>query len=286
MTSALVKAVRARTGHDPVVADGSVEDARIAFADAAARRPSLVVVAGGDGTVRQAAAALGGTGIPLAIVPCGTGNVLASGLRLGGPAAMARALPTAVERVVDLGQVTWGADPGSLLGVETFVVACGMGLDARIMDGTEPHLKRRFSFAAYMASAAREILRPRPSRFLVDVDGDVTELTGLAVLVANAGELIPGLLGPRQAIDPCDGRLEVLVLGGRNAFGAARAGLELLLRTDGPHGGVALRRSGRTIRVRAEPAQPIQIDGDVHGRGWLDARIEPGALTLLVPPGA
>ena len=198
------------------MADGSVEDARIAFADAAARRPSLVVVAGGDGTVRQAAAALGGTGDPAGHrARAGPATSWPAGLRLGGPAAMARALPTAVERVVDLGQVTWGADPGSLLGVETFVVACGMGLDARIMDGTEPHLKRRFSFAAYMASAAREILRPRPSRFLVDVDGDVTELTGLAVLMANAGELIPGLLGPRQAIDPCDGRLEVLVLGGR-----------------------------------------------------------------------
>ena len=85
---------------------------------------------------------------------------------------------------------------------------------------------------------------------------------------------------------PATDRLEVLVLGGRNAFGATRGGLELLLRSDGPHGGVALRRSGRHIRVRAEPAQPIQIDGDVHGTGWLDARIVPGALTLLVPATA
>ena len=198
------------------------------------------------------------TGIPLAIVPCGTGNVLANGLRLGGPASMARALPTAVEHVVDLGQVTWGVEPEAPEAVETFVVACGMGLDARIMAGTDRHLKRRFSFAAYIASAAREIIRPRPSHFRIDVDGDVTELTGLAVLIANAGELIPGLLGPRQAIDAGDGRLEVLVLGGRNAFGAARGGLELLLRKDGPHGGVALRRSGRRIRVtrRAGPAHP------------------------------
>ena len=286
LTSALVKAVRARTGQDPIVADGTVEDAQIAFAEAAAGRPSLVVVAGGDGTVRQAASALGGTGIPIAIVPCGTGNVLASGLRLGGPAAMARALSTAVERVVDLGEVSWGVDPETPDGVETFVVACGMGLDARIMEATDLHLKRRFSFGAYMASAAREVFRPRPSLFRVDVDGDVSESTGLLVLVANAGELIPGLLGPRRAIDPCDGLLEVLVLGGRNAFGAARGGLELLLRRDGPHGGLALRRSGRTIRVSAEPAQPIQIDGDVHGQGWLEARIVPGALTVLVPAEA
>ena len=51
-------------------------------------------------------------------------------------------------------------------------MACGMGLDARIMAGTDRHLKRRFSFAAYIASAAREIVRPRPSRFRVEVDGE------------------------------------------------------------------------------------------------------------------
>ena len=284
LTRVLIRAVETRTGQTPIVADGTVEEARAALEAAAAGRPPLVVVGGGDGTIRQAASALGGTGIPVAIIPCGTGNVLANGLRLGGPAAMARAIPTAVEHVVDLGRVTWGGESETPEGDETFVVACGMGLDARIMAGADHHLKRRFSFVAYVASAAREIVRPRPSRFRIDVDGDVIEATGLAVLVANAGELIPGRLGPRHAIHVDDGRLEVLVLGGRNAFGAARAGLELLLRTDGPHGGIAFRGSGQTIRVRADPAQPIQIDGDVHGQGWLDARIVPGALTLLVPP--
>ena len=106
------------------------------------------------------------------------------------------------------------------------------------------------------------------------------------MLVANAGELIPGLLARARPIDPGDGRLEVLVLGGRNALGAARGGLELMLRTDGPHGGSGLRRSVTHVRVTAEPAQPIQIDGDVHGQGWLDARIVPGALTVLVPAEA
>ena len=66
------------------MAEGTIESAQAAFADAAMTKPALVVVAGGDGSVRQAAVALAGTGVPLAIVPCGTGNVLAAGLRLGG----------------------------------------------------------------------------------------------------------------------------------------------------------------------------------------------------------
>jgi len=284
LTAALVRAVEARTGLVPTVADGTIEAAQAAFAEAARSRPPMVVVAGGDGSVRQAASALAGTGVPLAIVPCGTGNVLARGLRVGGPAAVARALPTAVERVVDLGLVAWGPeghpDPD---GEELFVVACGMGLDARIMAGTDPGLKRRFSFAAYVAAAFGQIVRPHPAVFTIEADGERHELTGLAVLIANAGELIPGHLGPRRPIDPGDGRLEVLVLGGRSAIGAARGGLELLLRRDGPHGTAGLRRSATHVRVTASPAQPIQIDGDVHGTGWLEARVLPGALTLLVP---
>jgi len=284
LTDALVRAVVARTGMTPRVVDGPVEAAQQAFAAAASQKPSLVVVAGGDGSVRQAAAALAGSGIPLAIVPAGTGNVLARGLGIGGPAAAIRALPSAREHRLDLGQVRWGeADDPEHTGVEVFVVACGMGLDARIMAGTDPGLKRRFSFGAYVAAALREVLRPQPSRFVVEADGQRHELTGLSVLVANAGELIPGLLGPRQAIDPSDGRLDILVLGGRGMVGAARGGIELLLRMDGPHGGVALRRTASHVRVEAMPAQPIQIDGDVHGVGWLDARILPGALTILVP---
>lgn len=287
LTDALTRAIRARTGIDPVVVAGSVEAAREAFAAAAIEKPLLVAVAGGDGSVRQAAAALAGTGVPLVIVPAGTGNVLARGLRVGGPAAVVRGLPTAVERVLDLGSVRWGAtgEPAPTA-EEVFVVACGMGLDARIMAGTDSRLKRRFSFGAYVAAALREIVRPRPSRFVVEVDGERHELTGLVVLIANAGELIPGVLGPRRPIDPSSGSLEVLVLGGRNMIGATRGGLELLLRRDQPNGDLALRRSASHIRVEATPAQPIQIDGDAHGIGWLEARVMPGALTILVPASA
>jgi diacylglycerol kinase (ATP) len=284
MTDALVRAVEARTGRVPRIVDGPVDAAQEAFAAAAIEKPPLVVVAGGDGSVRQAAGALAGTGVPLAIVPAGTGNVLARALRIRGPAASVRAIPSAREQLLDLGRVRWGvAGEPEPTAEEVFVVACGMGLDARIMRGTDPSLKRRFSFGAYVVAGMREILRPSPSRFTIEVDGERFALTGLSVLIANAGELIPGVLRPRQVIDPASGRLELLVLGGRGVMGAARGGLELLLRTDGPHGGLALRRTATRIRVEGSPAQPIQIDGDVHGVGWLDAVVLPGALTVLVP---
>ena len=115
----------------------------------------------------------------------------------------------------------------------------------------------------------------------------MTELTGLVVLIANAGELIPGLLGPRHSIDPGDGSSKLLVIAGRTAFGATRGALELLLRSDGPHGDVGAP-AVRTPRPRHGPNRPSRSRSTATSTGpvgWMPA-IVPGALTLLVPATA
>ena len=85
VTSSLLRAVESRTGRAPVLVDSTPEAARAALADAA--DAPLVAVAGGDGTIREASAALAGSGVPLAIVPAGTGNVFASALGIPRQAA-------------------------------------------------------------------------------------------------------------------------------------------------------------------------------------------------------
>src|SRR5215213_3698819 len=82
IVGAVARAVRARTGSAPLIEDGDLVATAATLARMAS--PPLVVAVGGDGTIRQAAAALAGTGIPLAVVPGGTGNVLAGSLGLGG----------------------------------------------------------------------------------------------------------------------------------------------------------------------------------------------------------
>ncbi len=89
-----------------------------------------------------------------------------------------------------------------------------MGLDARIMAAAEHEWKRRLRFGAYVGAAIRELTRLEPSHFRIVADGERIEIVGHLVLVANAGQLIPGRVGPRQPIDPTDGRLELIVLGG------------------------------------------------------------------------
>jgi diacylglycerol kinase family enzyme len=125
----------------------------------------------------------------------------------------------------------------------------------------------------------------RPFHVRIDVDGTTHETDALQVLVANSGELIPGLLRPRLPLVPDDGELDVLIARGRGAVGGSRAGLELLLgrRRHAAVGAYATRFAARRIEVLAPPDEPIEVDGDVVGAGRLVADVVPAALRVLVP---
>src|ERR1700728_2363460 len=99
----------------------------------------LVIACGGDGTVTACAEGVAGTGVPLAIIPLGTGNLLAR--NVGVPMGLEEALEVAlggVQRPIDAGRVN-----GSL-----FVVMAGLGLDARMLDDTTEPLKKRLRWLA------------------------------------------------------------------------------------------------------------------------------------------
>ena len=186
---------------------GSLAATRDAL-DSATEAP-LVVVVGGDGTVREAAAALADRQTPLAIVPGGTGNVLASTLGIRGIGPATDVIRAGRPRRLDLGMARWwpiSPDPTTPPGgnERIFTVACGMGLDARIMAAAEHEWKRHLKFGAYIGAAVREVVRLESSRFRIVADGDLIEIEGYLVLVANAGELVPGRVGPRQPIDPVE----------------------------------------------------------------------------------
>jgi diacylglycerol kinase family enzyme len=166
----------------------------------------------------------------------------------------------------------------------TFVVACGMGLDARIMAAAEHEWKRRMRFGAYVGAALRELVRLESATFRIVADGDPFDVVGYLVLVANAGDLVPGRIGPRRRIDPTDGRLDLIVLGGTGPIDAAYSAAEFMLRLGEQHGRV-IRRLVSHVEISADPPQPLETDGDHHPAGRLEADVVPGALTVIVPAG-
>ncbi len=279
LVARVIASTRARSGRPPEIVDGDHAQALEALTTVADR--PLVVAVGGDGTVRDAAVAVATAGIPLAVVPAGTGNVLAGALRFGSVAAALRVLEDGAPRRLDMGIARLDDAGGDGL---PFLVAAGTGFDARIMAAASGEWKRRLRFTAYIAAALHEAARMQPAHFAIEADDRHLELDGLLVLIANCGDLIPGRLGARHPIDPGDGRLDLIAVGGSHLFDGLRAVVEVLWRT-GELEGAVIRRPVEHVRIVSTPAQPIQTDGDPHPAGILEAAVRPSALSVLVPRG-
>jgi diacylglycerol kinase family enzyme len=241
-------------------------------ADAVRRGAEVVFACGGDGTVMACAGALAGTGTALAILPSGTGNLLAT--NLGLPSAVSDGVRVAVagaRKLIDLGHCER----------TYFTVMAGMGFDAQMIDGTSERLKARVGWPAYVLGALRR-LRERPERVRIRLDGGVP-LTRRArtVLIGNVGRLQGGipLLPDAQ---PDDGWLDVAVLTPHTlGHWLAMAWGVLRRRRD-------VRRMetfrARHVEVFSTRPQPRELDGDLIEPGrTLDVTVRPGALLLCVP---
>lgn len=274
--------------------DGGTREALSAGADA-------VLVAGGDGTVRAVSEAMSGSGIPLTIVPSGTGNLLARNLQLplDDAETMVAAAFDGDTHAIDIGFAKL-TRPDGQAEEHAFVVMGGMGLDAAMIANTSGDLKKRVGWVAYVDGAARSLIRAKPFPIMYQVPGHRMHRASVhSVLFANCGSLPAGLeLVPEASVS--DGLLDVAIFQPKGALGwllvwrrvawdnsvmrKFRAGRQILsLRTK--DNAVRYAR-GTGIDVAAEAAQPIQLDGDEFGESTHVAiRVEAGGLTLAVPRG-
>jgi diacylglycerol kinase family enzyme len=219
----------------------------------------VVFVAGGDGTVRAAIAGLAGTAAALAVLPAGTGNLLATNLGLPlDPAEGVRVAVAGGRRQVDLGEVDG----------ELFAVMAGMGFDAAVMDATSSKLKTRIGPLAYVLSAVPQLFgRPMRVRVLVD-DEAPRRRHARAVLVGNVGRLQGGIRLLPDA-EPDNGRMDVAIIA-------------VLLRREKVPRMEVLR--GSRITISSDRPQPRELDGDVIDPGSsMEVIVRPGAFWLCVP---
>ncbi len=240
----------------------------------------VLVCYGGDGTAMQVAAGMVGSGIPLGLVPGGTGNLLAGNLRLPRrPAEAARAILRGRATAIDLGAVE-RAD-----GTHYFAVCCGTGFDARLMAQTGGAAKRRWKMGAYVARALTALPDVTSVAHRVTVDGMSHELPAAMVLVANCGELVPPFLRLREDIVPDDGWLDVVVLRAEGVLASVGAFLELVRGRANGLGRVWFARGRRVgVEVVGGASQPVQLDGEVSGDTPFEACLLPGALSVIVDP--
>lgn len=246
--------------------------------DAAVGGADLVIVCGGDGTVREACAELAGTGIPVGIVPAGTGNLLARNLDI--PLFLRAAIDVAIngqDRAIDLVDVA-----GDGFEDTHFMVMAGMGLDAAIMEGVNEDIKKKIGWFAYVISGAKSLMSPAV-RVEVEIDGgEPTRHRARTVVVGNVGFLQAGMpLMPDAAID--DGHLDIVILHPRTLFSWIPIAWRVVTkrrRTDD----TINRMTGRSVVIRAHSPTPRQLDGDSVGAG-LELRMQciHGRLLVRVP---
>jgi len=240
---------------------------------AVAEGVDLVMAQGGDGTVAACVTGLAGTDVPLAVLPGGTGNLLAANFDI--PSDVEGAVEVALHgerRRLDV----------AAMGEDRFVVMGGIGFDAAMLRDADPRLKERLGAVAYVISGLRQ-LRRRTTRFELHLD-DAAPFTrvGQGVLVGNLGRLQGGLPVMPDA-RPDDGLLDVAVLRTRTLLDWARLAVGVLLRRRRNDPELEVLRA-RRVEVRCDRPQPVERDGDPAGEtDHLVVEIVPRALTLCVP---
>jgi diacylglycerol kinase (ATP) len=229
-----------------------------------------VVVAGGDGTVSAAAAALLGHGsATLGILALGSFNNMAR--NFGVPVTLEEALAAIAEgrvATVDAGWVVRDADEG-----RPFFEAAGVGVDALGFLAVELAEKRGWWRAA---QALWRGLRRRKTPMRITIDGRTYRTGTPAVTVSNGPFHGMGFAVASEA-DPSDGLLNVAVFQGMDRWEALRHFLA-----------VARRRPRREPRVATYPARRVTIEGvrralPAHADG-VSIGLTP--VTFEVRPGA
>jgi YegS/Rv2252/BmrU family lipid kinase len=233
----------------------------------------LLLVWGGDGTVQRAADTLAGSETPLAVLPAGTANLLAT--NLGIPQDIEQAVAIALEgerHRLDLGR----------LDGEHFAVMAGAGFDAAMIEQADGTLKDRLGRLAYVWTGSQN-LRAKPFKAKIEVDG-VPWYAGAAscILVGNVGRLFGGVEVFADA-RPDDGRLELGVV---NADGVTDW-VRTLARTavgQAERSPLVQATSAKKIKVKLNRKVLYEVDGGARTKvKAYRLAIDPGAIAIRVP---
>lgn len=233
----------------------------------------MIVACGGDGTVADVVTALGPHDIPVGIVPGGSTNVIARENRIPLKPHLAAQLIFGDHRIarVDVG----------ISGHRRFLHMAGAGLDSRLFAATNPALKKRLGWPAYVPAAVRNLLAP-PVRFTITVDGTTAKLRSPLVLVANGAGIVRPSLPIYPGLRRDDGLLDVIAFTPSGPIQIGRTLIQFAThRLDrSPY---VVRLQGREISLEADPPIPYQLDGDVVGNTPATFSVLPGAARLIVP---
>jgi len=250
-------------------------DATEIAARAARNGTSDVIVAGGDGTINEALQGLAGTKARLAIIPRGTGNVLARelGLPLDDEQAL-RIVAQGKSRQIYLGL----AIDETTNERRHFVLMAGIGLDASVVRRVQPRLKKRIGKAAFWVSGLSHLADWNPRPFILEINGQKYTSTFAAIGKAAkyGGDLA---ITPGARLDQPE--FEVCIIDTRSRLRYLHL-LSQAMRNGMPRNTPEVQLVKATT-VEAHGDAHVQIDGELIGHLPMRFEIAPHSLEIIVP---
>lgn len=239
---------------------------------------SLVVAAGGDGTVVGVANGLVHGPVPLGILPMGTGNELARSLLI----------PLKLDEAVDL-LVSDHAimDVDALkVGERHFFSNVSVGVSPQMIRNSKSAQKRIFGRLAYALAMIRWSNIFRTRRYTLTLDGRPRSIRAAEVMISNTTllEKSPFPFGPRDTLD--DGQLEVYVVTARTPGDYVRLLWDLLRRPGKSAAKLSHLAASHSVRIEAEASHLVQADGELIGHTPVDVQLVPKAIRVIVPKPA
>ncbi|HIY47777.1 MAG TPA: YegS/Rv2252/BmrU family lipid kinase [Candidatus Alistipes faecigallinarum] len=233
---------------------------------------SLMVVAGGDGTLNFALNAMKrkGLDIPFGVIPAGTANDFAGALGMSRhPLEAARQIAQGVEERVDCGCVN------GLYFVNVFSFGIFTTTSQRTPDG----IKHRIGKLAYIIEGVKEVSSMHAVPLEIEADGERFDLRSLMVLIFN-GETAGGFRLARRASIK-DGLLDCILLEKRDPLRSALAMGQYLL---GGNPKIVRHLRARQIEIRSTVNEPTDVDGQPGAEFPLHITCQAGGLRMICPP--
>lgn len=246
--------------------------------EALAAHGDLLVLAAGDGTIREVLHVLAGNPAApaLALIPVGSANVLARELRI--PLSVSKALELIDRHRVLLMDLGFLPDRD-----EHFALMLTTGFHARLIQDTTREAKRKYGFFAYFRSVFKHLWHFADAEATITIDGVLHRVHSENILVTNINLLgfEPLRLGPDVRLD--DGVLDIVVFEHASTFRFFHLLAHHLLTPLRPDPRVHFFR-GRDIAIAFHEPVPVQVDGDPLSAP-LPVRIQavPKAVRVLVP---
>jgi diacylglycerol kinase (ATP) len=245
-----------------------------------ATKPDALIVVGGDGMVNLGVNLVAGTGVPLGLIPAGTGNDMARSLGIPHE-DQAAALDVLIEalnhpaRVIDAGLVTDAAG-------ETRWFGCMLsaGFDS-IVNERANRMQHPKGASRYTIAMLLELVTLKPIQYKITHDGETFESGGMMMSVGNGVSLGGGMkVTPTALLD--DGLLDILVVGPLTRIQFLRIFPKVFAGTHIEDPRVRIIKA-KKIRIEADGVVAY-TDGERFAPLPIDIEVRPGALRVFAPP--